>query len=193
MDCERRYPIDFKPDYALKSEEYLQYAEVYKDAVQIILNSFSKGPPFHDYSLAPVLLLLRQYIELQLKGIIFYEEPYPSVIGNHDIVFLYKEAMRSVANKYGTELLGKSNPDAEKFIILLGKFDPKGEAFRYPETRNGLSFHDKIRKMDSWLYTQITLLSALVQISEQIFGDLEGIEGYMDSMKGNKEEAYANR
>lgn len=190
---EKRYPIDFKPDYALKSEEYLQYAEVYRDSIQNLLNNFSMEPPFHDYSLAPVLLLLRQYIELQLKGIIFYEESHPNVIGNHDIVLLYREAMKAVDKKYGTKPLGKLNPDAEKFIVLLGKFDSKGEAFRYPETRNGQSFHDKIQKMDSWLYEQITSLSALIQISEKIFGDLEGIEGYLDAMKEHKEETYANR
>ena len=193
LNGERGYPIDFRPDYALKSEEYLQYAEVYKDAIQNLLNNFSMEPPFHDYSLAPVLLLLRQYIELQLKGIIFYEESHPNVIGNHDIVFLYREAIKAVEKKYGTELLGKSNPDVEKFIMLLGKFDPKGEASRYPETRDGHSLHDKIEKMDSWLYEQITSLSALIQISAKIFGDLEGIEGYLDLMKENKEESYANR
>jgi hypothetical protein len=77
--------------------------------------------------------------------------------------------------------------------MLLGKLDPKGEAFRYPETKNGLSFRDKIRKMDPWLYEQITSLSALSQISEKIFGDFEGIEGYLDVMKENKEESYTNR
>jgi hypothetical protein len=153
------YPLDFKPDWEPVSESYLQYAEVYKDTVQFILKKYSEEPPIHDYALAPLLFLLRQYIELQLKGIIFYGNWSPRVEGNHDIVSLYSDAMKSINQKYGTEALDKPNSDVEKFIHLLGKFDHRSQAFRYPVTREGEEFCKKIEKMDTWLYERITFIS----------------------------------
>ncbi len=70
----RHYPLNYRPEYLPIAVAYLEYAEVYKDAITIILADFSGQEPMHDYSLIPVLALLRQYIELQLKGIIMYCE-----------------------------------------------------------------------------------------------------------------------
>lgn len=186
------YPLDYKPEGSCKSDEYLQYAEVYKDIIQFLLRKFCEEPPIHDYSLAPILFLLRQYIELQLKGIIIYGEYSTEVIGTHDIVFLYKKAMEAIEEKFGANMLGKPNWDAEKFIYALGKFDKKGEAFRYPETRKGEGFCDKIKKMDPWLYERIASFSALSEIAKKIMEDLEGMEGYLDFMSSNEEESLAN-
>ncbi|MHC3130034.1 MAG: hypothetical protein IBV52_08185 [Candidatus Bathyarchaeota archaeon] len=186
------YPLEFKPIGSSKSDDYLQYAEVYKNMIEFSFKKFSEEPPIHDYSLAPILLLLRQYIELQLKGIIIYGEYSAEVIGTHDIVFLYKKALKAIEEKYGVNMLGKPNKDAEKFIYALGKFDEKGELGRYPETREGVAFFDKIKEMGPWLHDRIASFSALSQIAEKVIGDLEGMEGYLDIMSDNEEESLAN-
>ena len=188
----RYYPLDYKPKGSPKSEDYLQYAEVYKDIIRFLFKKFSEEPPIHDYSLAPILFLLRQYVELQLKGIIIYGKYSAEVIKNHDIVFLYHEAMKAIEGKYGLKMLGKPNSDAEKFIYALGNFDKRGEFGRYPETKESVAFHDKIKEMDAWLYDRIASLSALFEIAENVIGDLEGMEGYLDIMSSNEEESLAN-
>ena len=186
------YPLEFKPLGSRKSDDYLQYAEVYKNVIEFLFKKFSEEPPIHDYSLAPVLLLLRQYIELQLKGIIIYGEYSAEVIGTHNIVFLYKKAMKAIEEKYGVNMLGEPNKDAEKFIYALGNFDKKGELGRYPETREGVAFFEKIKEMDPWLHEKIISLSALSEIAEKVIGDLEGMEGYLDISSESEEESFAN-
>ena len=186
------FPLGYKPEGSSKSDDYLQYAEVYKDVIQFLFQKFSEEPPIHDYSLAPILFLLRQYIELQLKGIIIYGEYSAEVIGTHDIVFLYEKAMKAIEEKYGTDMLGEPDKDAEKFIYALGSFDKKGELGRYPETREGVAFFDLIKEMDPWLHDKIRSFSALSEIAEKVIEDLEGMEGYLDNMSDNEEESLAN-
>lgn len=193
LNMSGRYPLNFNPSWTPKSESYFAYADVYKDAITSLLKDFSKKPPIHDYSLAPVLFLLRQYIELQLKGIIFFGKLPSKAEKRHDIIFLYSEALNWVREKYGTERLGDPHPDVVRFINSLGKFDAKGEAFRYPETVEGEAFAEKIEKMDSWLYDRITTVNSLSDVAGKIFDNLEGIEGYMDIMSENEQEGWANQ
>jgi hypothetical protein len=115
------------------------------------MSKFKEFPPIHDYALAPVLLLLRHYIELQLKGIIIScKDDLPNTDKHHDIGNLFRRAIQAVSARYGQA--GKPNDDTESFIMELSKFDPKGEAFRYPETRDGKEFSKKIESMNKWLY-----------------------------------------
>jgi hypothetical protein len=97
------------------ADVYLQYAEVYKDAISILLSEFTKHEPMHDYALAPVLALLRQYIELQLKGIIMYFES-PATHKprrGHDIFRFYKLAHKAVEEKYEVP---KASEEVSRFI-----------------------------------------------------------------------------
>lgn len=86
-------------------------------------------------------------------------------------------------------MLGEPDKDAEKFIYALGNFDRKGELGRYPETREGTAFFDKLKEMDPWLHERIASFPALSEIVEKVVGDLEGMEGYMDIMSDSEEES----
>ena len=187
------YPLDYKPDWTPSSERYLQYAEVYKDVIQILLKEYMKNPPMHDYSLAPILFLLRQYIELQLKGIILQIASSHEVIKKHDVLYLYERAHQMIEERYGLDELGVPNEDAMKFIHSLGEFDRKAQAFRYPETSDGRDFFDGSLEMDPWLRDIIMSLPDLNGIAEKVIGDLEGIEGYLDIKKENEQESLAAR
>jgi len=182
----RYYPLDYKPEGATPADAYLQYAEVYKDAITILLAEFSEHEPMHDYSMAPVLALLRQYIELQLKGIIMYHERPANhkPRKGHDIFDLYKLANRIVEERYRVQL--EANEEVSQFIEDLGKLDPKGQIFRYPETLEGKDFDFSL------MYEQIMSISRLKEIAEKVFGDLEGLEGYLDFQRENEEEAASN-
>jgi hypothetical protein len=186
------YPLDYKPEEANQSEQYLNYAQVHKDAIQILLKEYLEHPPMHDYSLAPILSLLRQYIELQLKGIIMYHEHSLETIVSHDIISLYEKARKTIEERYGSSELGPSNEDVVRFISSLGKFDPKAQAFRYPTRKDGKEFFSESERMDAWLRERIISLPLLSDIAEKIIGDLEGIEGYLDLKKENEEEELGN-
>ncbi|XES76287.1 MAG: hypothetical protein ACBZ72_08875 [Candidatus Bathyarchaeia archaeon] len=187
------YPIDFFFDGTPKSEQYFVYADVNKQAVELLLDAFSEESTAHSHSLAPVVYLLRQYIELQLKGIIAFNEECHVVWRTHNIQSLYEEAMRNVKKQYGTDQIGQANPEVEKFILALSNFDPKCEAFRYPETVDGESFAELAEKMDPWLYETITVFEKFADIATKVIDDLEGIEGYLDIMWANEQEGFANQ
>lgn len=186
------YPIDYKPDYEKQAEQYLQYAEVYKDTIQLLLKEYSERPPMHDYSLAPILALLRQYIELQLKGIIMYNEQTHATIVSHDIISLYEKAHKKIQEKYGLSEIGSPNDDVVRFLTSLGKFDPRAQAFRYPTRKDGKDFFSESERMDPWLRERIISLPLLNDVAEKIIGDLEGIEGYLDIKKENEDAEHDN-
>ena len=105
-----RYPLDHTLPWDSRKDGFLQYAFVYKDCVELLLENYEKKPPSHDYGMAPTLFLLRHYVELQLKGILLFcnddlKNP------NHNIAELYKKTMKTVSEIYGKENIGKA--DAE--------------------------------------------------------------------------------
>jgi hypothetical protein len=184
----RRYPLDASFPWTTRDASFLQYAEVYKDCIETSMDKFRISPPIHDYALAPLLLLLRHYIELQLKGIIVHcKDDLPNTDKHHDIGNLFRKAVKTVAETYGQS--GKPNDDTESFIMELSKFDPEGEAFRYPETRDGKEFSKKIEIMNKWLYENLTDLQQLSEVIAKTIEDLEGLEDFIDEIDEAENEA----
>jgi hypothetical protein len=181
------YPIDYRHRYARDAELYNQYAEVHKEAVMILLSSYENQKPIHDYSLVPVLNLLRQYIELKLKSIILKSRRglHQPIIG-HDICLLYNMASEEVRKKYG--YAGQPIADVERFIITLGEFDKKGEVFRYPETKDGKPF--PFDQMDNWLYEQLSDIAKLHRIANEVIGDLDGLGAFLELSQEAEEESW---
>lgn len=179
--CE--YPIGWKPEYSTKADSYLQYGIVYKDAVTTLLENYSKQSFPHDYALAPIIFLLRQYIELHLKGFIMYHEKVHKPEKRHDILWLYHEAWKTIKERYGIREIGAPDDDAEKFIRALGNFDKKAQAFRYPERMDGTDFFDKPEKIDKWFYKKITSLNLLSDVAKKVIDDLEGMTSKTINLK----------
>lgn len=147
-----------------------------------------KHPPIHDYALAPVIFLLRQYIELQLKGVFFQCGGTSKVEKSHDIIRLYHEAFEAMKKEYGAEAVGNPNPETEKFVYSLGSFDPTGQTFRYPETSKGEGFSKRIERMDAWLYGKITGIQDLSDVVTKIIADLEGLEACLEELEEGRQE-----
>jgi len=188
------YPLDYKPYESTPAEYYLQYGEAYKNTIQILLREYMNRPPMHDYSLAPILFLLRQYIELQLKGIVMFCEESRRIIskGKHNIIYLYETTYKAIKKRYGSESLGQPNENVVKFIYSLGKFDDRAQAFRYPEKRNGKDFFGASIKMDSWLHEKIISLPSLNEIASKVIDALEGIEAFVEIQREYEQEYYTN-
>ena len=179
------YPIDYRPEYVPKAESYIQFASVYRDSLKKLLRSFDEQAPIHDYSLAPAVMLLIHYIELTLKGTLHHckigsHEP----LGTHNLSYLYKKAHEEVEYRFGSP--GKSNPDVDKFIMFLGNFDNKSQAFRYPETKLGEDIG--FAEMNDWLYDRLCTLPKFTEISEKIIADLDGLAAYVSIQLENEQE-----
>ena len=170
-----RYPLDFTLPWDSRADGFLQYAEVYKDCIDFLMEHYEKKPPSHDYGMAPVLFLLRHYAELQLKGIlIFCKADFPKK--SHNISELFTKTVKTVTEIYGKENVGKPDAEVEKFLHAIGNFSQKGEAFRYPESLDGASFSKKIHASNKWFYENITEFSKLRTLIKKVTDNLEGLE-----------------
>lgn len=180
------YPIDYRAEYEPKAEVYIQFASGYRDLIQRIFSDMEQNRPIHDYSLAPVVLLLSHYVELMLKGVIHKCNKVHEPIGTHNIEYLYNTAEKKVKQRYGDP--GKENPDVKRFILELGKFDRSSQAFRYPENRNGENI--EFSGMNDWLYDRLCTLLGLRDIAEKVIDDLEGLSAYVDIVIEGEQETH---
>ena len=126
-----RYTLDYRPYGSEPYLWYLNYARVYKETIKLLLKLYLERPPqfqndfcmaYHDYRLAPLIFLLRQYIENQLKGLCLYLGLIKSPILEHNIAILYTRLNKYIKEKFGDaglRQLGKPNEDCEKFIVFL--------------------------------------------------------------------------
>jgi hypothetical protein len=187
-----RYPIDYGINGSSKSDQYFIYAEVYKQAIELNLEQFSVSPPIHSHSLTPVVFLLRQYIELQLKGIIAFGEDHHEVQITHKIQYLYEQAIKNVEQNFGLERLRETNPEVNKFILCMSRFDPRGQAFRFPENSKGDDFSELIGGADLWLYEKVTVLDGFKDITAKTIRDMENIEAYLQCMNDGQQESWTN-
>ena len=100
---EKRFPLDWKPEHQERGDNYLQYAENYKDSELVLLKEVSLRSSGHDYEILPLLFLFRHYLELQLTGLILYgsiispnlrndlNEFMAKARTNHSLVMLYEK------------------------------------------------------------------------------------------------------
>lgn len=185
------YPLDWIPRGATRAHFYLERAEGFREVIEAVLKVFNESQPIHDYSLGPVVFLLRHWIEIQLKGIYVYaSEPASNEpVKSHEISSLYKIATEKIKEFASNRYLDRPrwNHKVEHILYLLGQYDPKGEVFRYPETLDGQSVFRK--SMDSELYDVVMTVEGLTEFCTLIFDYLDGLEDWLDEMKENEEAA----
>ena len=78
----------------------------------------------------------------------------------------------------------------ERFIFILGEFDKKSQAFRYPEGRKGETL--QFAEMDKWLYDRLCIVEGFIDISQKVIGDMDGIVGFVEFLLENEEESIRN-
>ena len=189
---------DFIPKWQPRGDNYLNYANVYKTAVQILLDNLQNTGHDHAYQNIPLLYLFRHYIELQLTGLIFYG----SIISDNlseDIDEFMKEAREShnlmkLLNKLKeVEIPDKYwNKTVTTFITNLDKLDNKSDRFRYPENRIGQEFYksgDSIYQNNKTFYNDLNRLDILATRIDEVINFLEGMETYFEIQKENYDES----
>ena len=116
---------------------YLYYADQTAEIVQNLIGEKIKNGIGHDYEAIPLLFFFRHCLELYLKGFNYYLNSLGCNIiiskNNHDIIAPFNEIlkMKSIFR------IRHPNSDVKSFIELIGKLDPKGQGWRYPESSDG--------------------------------------------------------
>lgn len=124
------------------------YINGYKEAADTLVNKVIESSNDHDILVYPIAFLYRQYIELQLKGIIrgsrLLLEECSGFPGHHKIQSLWH-----VANGLMKKIITKLDKSAGEYITkedlkiidsIISDFvevDPESFAFRYPEDKQG--------------------------------------------------------
>jgi hypothetical protein len=115
----------------------------YKEAADIlaehVLATFGGG----DLIIYPIVHLYRHHLELTLKDIIRRGNELLAIKverrGSHSLADLWKDC-RTVLERAGMPVDIPELPEAVPFetcIKEFERFDPRGESFRYPETKSG--------------------------------------------------------
>lgn len=168
---EMRFPIEWSPDYATRAEIFLQYAEVYKEAVEVLLVDLQNRVMHHDYQILPTLFLFRHYIELQLKGLILYNGGMQEPTHNISVLLDRLQELDSSAKL----------PNSSSTIRHLNQIDVGSDAFRYPEDKDMRRFFQTIGNEE--FYDQITRLSSLKETISTTIGELENLETHYNYLR----------
>lgn len=124
-----------------RSEHYFDYADSYRVACRILLDlECQEKGTYSEKDILPILSLFRQYVELQLKGLILEVKEKQNFCSiKHDL-----EKLLSTVKKSNAEF--KISSDVEHFILFLNNFDKSGDSFRYPEDLRGNMFFKDLGK-----------------------------------------------
>jgi HEPN domain-containing protein len=176
-----RYPLEYNPSPWNRAEAWLEYAEVYRDAVRVLLSWIKKNQGgYHDYQILPLLFLFRHYLELQLKGMILQRggtfRP-----KEHSLSQLLKLIKLYDTNGYLVE--------SPLIIRQLSALDERSDVFRYPEDTKGKRYFQQTTVP---IYEELTKLFSLSQIIIVTVNELENLEGYFDAVRENQEQASEN-
>lgn len=211
---EKYYPLHYKP-YKQPGNDYLQYAHMYKNNVEILLDNLlsQKGYEFkvlelcfnsahgHDYETLPLLFNFRHYIELQLTGLILQGSVISPNLAKDLDKFIETarntHSLTTLLNKLrGIEIQKKHwDKGLITFILTLDKFDPKSDRFRYPENRKGSDFFtqdDTKYKKYNIFYKNISRSSYLEDMILKTIYTFENLEGYLDMEIDNFYENLEN-
>ncbi len=188
---ENYFAVGWKPPWESLGGLYLQYAEVYKDAVELLIKDL-KDVAGHSYKPLPVMFLFRHYLELQLTGLIAYGAYFSHNLGKGLSRFLEEKRkshnLMRLLNKLSTyEKSIKWPKGFSEFITNFDKFDRLSDRFRYPENRQGESYFKEIVHDKKFLFI-INRASELANYVKIVIDNLEGLEAYFEIAKENYEE-----
>ena len=207
--------LHYKPTKE-RGMDYLLYAEMYKNNVEILLDNLlaENGYEFkvleeclntahgHDSETLPLLFNFRHFLELQLTGLILFGSIISPKLDRDLDSFIEKSRTSHSLDRLITKLrqveIPKSYLDEEiiKFIRVFDKFDGKSDRFRYPENSKGVSFFtkDDTKFMEySDFYDRIIQPLYLADIISRTIFTFKNLESYFDIQIQNLTELPNDR
>ena len=116
------------------------YASGYKKAADILVQSVEERNSCQDSLVYPVLFLYRQYLELEIKGLIRQALRLKGVAGDFTKTHCINKLWRDCHKLLSEISPGDSTAELKQITRLINEFsdvDKESTAFRYPEDRNG--------------------------------------------------------
>ena len=199
--------LHYKPTEE-RGMDYLIYAEMYKNNVEILLDNLLTGNGYefrvleerlntahgHDYEILPLLFNFRHFLELQLTGLILFGSIISPKLECDLDSFMESSrkdhGLTRLINKLRLVEIPKNYFDDEiiHFIHSFDKFDLKSDRFRYPENRKGESyFSDKDEKYIEYIefYHKLMQESYLAEIIPRTIFIFKNLESYFDIQMNN--------
>lgn len=145
----------------------------YKDAADLLVEKTRDGSYEKDSLVFPIIFLYRQYLELELKGMIAaygYRCGVPANWKDHYLDGLWNSVL-TIMKHYGIEDADGANSAAGEVIKEFAKIDPGSFSFRYPVTRDGkpIAYGD-VKRVD---------LYRLKEVMEGVANLLSGTDSYI--------------
>lgn len=186
------YRPNWRPEWREKFSDYQQYAKVYKDAVEVLLTNLKNTGFDHDCQNLPLMFLFRHYIELELKGLIFFcctidpdikEKLNDKATLRHNLFTLLqgleKIKIRHIEIKFSKEF--------KDFIKRFNELDKEAIRFRYPETTklNMLYENDLEYNKDKPFFDELMDLNKITIKIEMVISELNKLSSYLYGEKEN--------
>jgi len=149
----------------------------YKKAADLLVKQAQTGE-HRDLLVYPIVFNYRQYLELQLKYMIYsygYTVGIEPVWDSHDLKDLWKKFM-AVLDGYGVTDGRETDEIVGKNIAEFAQVDPGSFTYRYPVSRGGEFISIAQDKVD---------LAALADVMEAIEGYFSGNDGMLDEWQHN--------
>ncbi len=147
----------------------------YKEAADTLVDEAQQSGFKRDTLIYPVIFLYRQFIELELKYLIYTFGGRVGVEANwksHDIAFLWTEFVKVLAG-YGVQDPDKTDAVVSSIVAEFAKVDPQSYSYRYPVDTRG---HEVPLGVD------VLNLSALKDVMDGVGGYFTGCDGYLDHL-----------
>lgn len=116
------------------------YASGYKKAADLLVQGVEERNSCQDSLVYPVLFLYRQYLELEIKGLIRQARRLQDVAGDFPKSHRINELWRDCHKLLSEISPGDSTAELKQITRLINEFsdvDKESMAFRYPEGKNG--------------------------------------------------------
>ena len=183
------FDLNWRPPWGSKGGDYLAYAEVYQDAIEILLKNI-ENMVGHSYQPLPLLYLLRHYMEIRMTGLIIYSKPFS--LGYKDIEKFLKNKRKShdllklFQKLKECEHYLKFPKKFEYFLKNLDSFDKKSDRFRFPEDSKGKSYFRKDAPNKKF-FVILNDPASLKRYITVVIENLGGLKNHFENVKEGKE------
>lgn len=171
---------EYNSQISKTDNEWIFYGEGYKLVSELIEKQILEIDRKNQDSLIyPYCFIIRHYIEIRLKEVIFegnkiLGNPTPKV--NHDLSILWKTAQDVLQNVWRSDY-EKAPKCVEDFIAEFHSIDVKSDNFRYPFDRTGQESLPKINEIN---FKKLSLI--VEEVKQYLDGVTDGISAVINGL-----------
>lgn len=134
----------------LPSDAWCVYADGFRRAAEILMDNINETYEINTVCF-PIIALLRHYVELTLKEMIFYGQTldeHATKQGGHDIKKLWSSA-KSYLKKHYKDLTKDEIDIIDRLVEDIFQLDPSSESTRYPYVKSKGRINSKTKSFSN--------------------------------------------